>query len=308
MLTESLRFHCTFTSDAGLPAYKGSALRGAFGHALKKVGCALHRQKCEDCILAASCCYCLVFESKKLNRNTAGYKIRLSARPHPYVLEPPMDRRHEYLAGESFSFTLHLFGPALRYRPQIFYAVTLMGKTGLGKGRHGKFNLDKVTAGDVVLYDATTNTLSMERVEQSLAWTQEPHLCNRLRVDLLTPLRIKRNNCFQRKIPFGTLIRSVMRRISSLETAYGEGEPDLDYRGLAAMADGVDTVEDQTEWQEIIRYSNRQGNTMKIGGVLGSLVFEGDLEAFLPLLRYCEVVHLGKQTTFGLGLIRVSES
>jgi CRISPR/Cas system endoribonuclease Cas6 (RAMP superfamily) len=45
---------------------------------------------------------------------------------------------------------------------------------------------------------------------------------------------------------------------------------------------------------------------MQLGGITGRMVYLGDnLATFLPLLRYCEKTHLGKQTTFGLGHIRV---
>ena len=307
MLAETLTFHCTFVDKVTLPPYKGSTLRGAFGHALKKVSCALRKRNCERCILAASCCYPLVFESEKLDRNTAGYKVRLSSKPHPYVLEPPLDEQREYTAGDSFSFTLHLFGPALRYRPQIFYAVTLMGEIGLGKKHLGRFTLNKITAEDILLYDEATKTLSLEDAAWQLTLKPEIEGCSMLRVDFLTPFRIKRDNRFQRKISFGTLARAAMRRVSSLENAYGEGEPEVDYRRLAALSDEIDIIEDETRWQEVTRYSNRQKRTMKMGGVQGAMVFSGELSPFLPFLRYCEIVHLGKQTAFGLGLIQVSQ-
>ena len=42
-----------------------------------------------------------------------------------------------------------------------------------------------------------------------------------------------------------------------------------------------------------------------MGGVGGSIEFEGGLAPCLPLLRVAEVVHLGKETSFGLGKVRV---
>ncbi|MBI5601970.1 MAG: hypothetical protein HY879_01300, partial [Deltaproteobacteria bacterium] len=38
-----------------LPAYKGSTLRGGFGHAFKRVVCALRNQDCPDCLLKEKC-------------------------------------------------------------------------------------------------------------------------------------------------------------------------------------------------------------------------------------------------------------
>ncbi len=45
---------------------------------------------------------------------------------------------------------------------------------------------------------------------------------------------------------------------------------------------------------------------MKFGGIVGKAIYKGDLTPFYPLLKYCEEVHLGKQTAFGLGKIAVT--
>jgi len=46
---------------------------------------------------------------------------------------------------------------------------------------------------------------------------------------------------------------------------------------------------------------------MFMGGMIGSVSYEGQLAEYLPLLRFCEQVHIGKNTSFGLGKIRISE-
>ena len=40
---------------------------------------------------------------------------------------------------------------------------------------------------------------------------------------------------------------------------------------------------------------------MLMGGMIGAVTYTGDVTEFLPLIRFCEKVHIGKQTTFGLG-------
>lgn len=40
-------------------------------------------------------------------------------------------------------------------------------------------------------------------------------------------------------------------------------------------------------------------------GLGGTLTLEGELGPYLPLLYAAEKTHLGKQTTFGLGRVRV---
>ena len=43
---------------------------------------------------------------------------------------------------------------------------------------------------------------------------------------------------------------------------------------------------------------------MLMGGMVGSVTYENVSDEFLSLLRFCEEVHLGKQTAFGLGSIK----
>jgi len=46
---------------------------------------------------------------------------------------------------------------------------------------------------------------------------------------------------------------------------------------------------------------------MLMGGVTGEITYRGRLNEFIPLINYCETVHVGKATTFGLGKIVMSE-
>ncbi len=46
-----------------LPAYAGSAWRGAFGHALKRLVCVTREPRCPDCLLYRSCTYPCLFET-----------------------------------------------------------------------------------------------------------------------------------------------------------------------------------------------------------------------------------------------------
>ncbi|MEW6667561.1 MAG: CRISPR system precrRNA processing endoribonuclease RAMP protein Cas6 [Thermodesulfobacteriota bacterium] len=40
-----------------------------------------------------------------------------------------------------------------------------------------------------------------------------------------------------------------------------------------------------------------------MGGIVGTVAYEGALAEYLPLIDFCAKVHLGKQTSFGLGKI-----
>jgi len=59
-----LRFALESQDDAWLPPYKGSLLRGAFGHALRRAVCSMGpRQPCETCSLNRACVYTRLFEA-----------------------------------------------------------------------------------------------------------------------------------------------------------------------------------------------------------------------------------------------------
>jgi hypothetical protein len=45
-----------------LTARKGSVLRGAIGASLRRVTCALRRERCETCLLKGRCVYSIFFE------------------------------------------------------------------------------------------------------------------------------------------------------------------------------------------------------------------------------------------------------
>ena len=87
--------------------------------------------------------------------------------------------------------------------------------------------------------------------------------------------------------------------------AYGGGEPDLDYRGLVKRAEAVPIASTNLSWYDWERYSFRKDEKMLMGGMIGSIVYDRVPGEYFPLLEFCEQVHLGKQTAFGLGKIRV---
>jgi CRISPR/Cas system endoribonuclease Cas6 (RAMP superfamily) len=45
---------------------------------------------------------------------------------------------------------------------------------------------------------------------------------------------------------------------------------------------------------------------MKFGGLIGSITYEGKFDKFLPLLKLGEFIHIGKNTTFGLGKYKIN--
>jgi CRISPR/Cas system endoribonuclease Cas6 (RAMP superfamily) len=307
MLYGKYTFHLILESEALLPPFKGSTFRGIFGMALKKVVCALKRQECTDCLLRDRCIYTTVFEIP----SGPGSEGQPSP-PHPFILEPTLSRQTHFQPGDDFEFSLILMGRSNDHLPYFVYAIEQMGRIGIGKqisGKRSQFLLKQISAGSRVIYDSSEKKLikaDLEHLSLDTSITEADHRpISRISLELLTPLRLKSENRLQADLPFHVLIRAALRRVAQVNNHFGGGEPDLDYRGLVARAEKIETENSTLRWFDWQRYSNRQEQSMFMGGMVGEITYQGELTEFLPLLQYCEKVHLGKATTFGLGQIKV---
>lgn len=299
------QFKCTLQKDAQLPPYKGSTFRGAFGTALKKVSCTVRHGECTNCLLAERCLYARTFENIKKKNQPAG---RIAQPPRPYIIQPPLENKCHYTKGDSFDFNLILFGETNEYLPYFIYAFEAMGKAGLGKkinGQRATYILDSVELQGQPIYSSSDQQLVTGEHGLDLQLTKPSAVFEEgdLLLTLKTPLRLKFDNHFQAKLPFSLLVRAMLRRISSLFETYGEGEPQLDYRGLVEQANKIEIIQDDLHWFDWQRYSNRQEAKMLMGGMIGSITYQGEIGEYLPLLELCRELHLGKQTVFGLGQI-----
>lgn len=302
---QHLTFHCRWTSEARLPDYLGSTLRGAFGWALKRCSCMLKRQQCPTCVLNATCAYAVLFATELYEEKQQGRAV--NARPHPLVFRPNNHGAVIGQAEESWDFSLLVIGRASEFLPHVVFSVKTMGEAGIGVGaKHGlgRFSVDQVTADTTTIFDNASGRMGETTEVRSLALGPAKDGVRQLRVHLRTPLRLKQENKLQTELPFHVLIRTALRRMSALEIAYGQeglGEPALDYRGLVRRAEDIRLKESTLRWRELQRFSNRQRQKVSLSGLMGAALYEGELAEFVPLLDYASQVHVGKQTLFGLG-------
>jgi hypothetical protein len=300
-------FTCRFEKQAILPDFKGSTFHGVFGRALKNVVCALKQQTCDKCPLQNRCLYVRVFETQLIRKPEE--QARYSDIPHPYVIEPPENAENSFEKDGEISCGLTLFGEFTRDLPYFIYAFDLMGKTGLGRrvgGSRGKFCLAEVRNGHKTIYKDKEKTIRQAGATRELTLTPatgDP--IEKIAIMLETPLRVKHGQKLARDLPFHVLARAMIRRMTCLMAAYGDGEPDWDYPGLVKKAEAVKTAGSDLRWHDIERYSFRQKQRTPIGGLIGRVVYEQVPTEFLTLLQFCEKAHVGKNTTFGLGKISV---
>ncbi|MDP2798747.1 MAG: CRISPR-associated protein Cas6, partial [Deltaproteobacteria bacterium] len=137
------------------------------------------------------------------------------------------------MPGETFDFKLLLFGRAVEYIPYCVYAFDQMGQSGIGKcvnGRRAGFVLKEVRLGPggETIYSSQDQRLQRVNFSSELTLPEPPAAdIRRITVHLETPLRVKQENHLTADLPFHVLIRAALRRVSSLFTHYGSGEPDL---------------------------------------------------------------------------------
>ena len=124
---------------------------------------------------------------------------------------------------------------------------------------------------------------------------------NTITLNLITPLRIILNGNLLVNLKFHHLIRSLLRRVSTLSYFHCEVKLNIDFKGMINRAENAEKVVDELKWFDWERYSRRQDTKMKLGGLIGRVSFKGDFEEFLPLLKLGELLHAGKGTAFGLG-------
>lgn len=305
-------FNCRWQTEAEIPFFWGSVLRGALGRELRRVSCVLRTKSCSNCPIFNGCAYGYIFESDIIKELPGRGPV--NARPHPFIFEPPFPPPKSTRKDDSFVFSITLIGKADEYLPHVAYSLIKAGEFGIGKGLKsglGRFRLETICTSDgQMLFDWRDGELKRASKSRQLSLSENREVgADKMQIEVryLTPFRVKANGKYSRNVPFHILIRSALRRISSLEAAYYGQEPKLDYKGLVERAQHVKTVKEELKWLDLPRFSYRQRRWMTIGGPVGTVVYEGELAEFLPILYYVQEVNAGKQTSFGLGRIEIKK-
>lgn len=250
--------------------------------------------------------------------------------PHPFVLEPPLTAKPEYLPGDRLSFNLVLIGKGIEYLPYFILAFEELGRRGIGEKR-GKFQLLKVedtlsSSDGEPVYNGTTKLLSQNfRIMTFADVIHEARLLNRekLTLSFITPTRVRKKQFSETdqtssespkkresrlvgtELDFSTFIRSLLRRLCLLAEVHCGEKWSLDFPGLLQKAQGVKTSHRDLSWYDWGRYSRHQKAYLKMGGFVGTITFEGDLQEFLPFIKLGEYLHIGNGTAYGLGKYQI---
>ncbi|MBE0449044.1 MAG: CRISPR system precrRNA processing endoribonuclease RAMP protein Cas6 [Actinobacteria bacterium] len=296
-----------------LPRFKGSMLRGGFGHAFKRICCASREKNCDGCLIRQSCPYAYVFETappEGAEHMSAHHKI-----PHPYIFEPPLDDKTEYGIGGLLDFHLILIGKGIDYLPYFIFAVRELGETGITVRRH-KFELisihviDCLTDEETLVYSASDNIVHAQKVSLTglaLIDEVEEYNSHQLTLNFLTPTRIKYQGsyCFN-EVPMAAIIQNLTLRLNALSYFHGSGIWDDNLKKLKELALDITVIKSYIKKRDVLRYSNRQGKKDSLSGIIGKVSYEGNLELLLPVLFLGQFIHVGSDVVFGCGKYEIS--
>lgn len=299
------RLHFRAVDRARLPDYAGSAWRGAFGHALKRLVCVTRERHCPDCLLYRSCAYPYLFETPAdPNDELLG---KASAAPHPFVLLPGAATQGALEPDTALPLDLTLIGHGNRQLPYVIHALDQAARHGIGSDR-GALRLESVaqcTGPD----DWTSIYRPGERLApQPVTAPALPPCPASLRIELLTPLRLRHqgHNVTPETLTFGVLFSQLLRRISLLTRFHTDTALATDFAELVRQARTIPLQNPQLRWHDWTRYSSRQQTTMQLGGLLGRFALDGAaLAPFWPYLWLGQWTHAGKGTSMGLGGYRI---
>lgn len=263
-----------------LPLFLGSTLHGIMGWTLKKY---------------SPESYSYLFENKRMG----GGKQDIV---NPYFIEPPRSKTH-FEKGELLSFSFVLVGNALHYAEAVIDALHQSENFGLGAQRT-PFVLKDILQGaqfGYVYNEARLNKFALlpENIN-TVSGHEHATWCS---IHLLTPLRIRRNGKLVEDITFPTIIRNITKRIEMLTERYGGYINTELANSSCELALSVNRTVSALHLSQMHRFSNRKNESMDWSGMLGALQFEGDLSPFIPWIKAAQVLHIGRNSTFGCGKI-----
>lgn len=283
-----------------------STLRGGIGYILKKMLChQTFQTQCKTCEFFNECDYPLLYEKMddlKIGDTFIGYS-------RPFVISTGLYHKKPLSKDETYSFNIRIFGKHVAYVSYMISSIIELGTIGLGNSQQfsvvsifskNELGLKKTIYHEEKGFISEPNILTAEKIRQVIT----PYLDEkRTEIRFLTPVKIKWNGEFQSQIPFPILIQNIMRRAQSILAHHQDiiiSKKELEeYIEKAGM--NVAVRSSSLTWFDNQRYSGRQKQIVKLSGLVGDIVYEGNLTPYLDLIYLGTFLHMGKQSAFGLG-------
>ena len=320
------------TTQLILDDHCGSALRGAFFHALWERFCVNHE--------APTCVVCPLMEGCPVASLVAPLREESahgSDIARPYLIFPTYrgdqkDERIEriYEPGAALTFELRLIGTSAKLIPYVIRALQEMEQVGMGhpvmslKGRRGRFLIREVRAyhpytgneqllwqRGSVLSPCPSLSITHEDIMNRVLQLEPDQIC----IHFTSPTRLVQAKQFLQYPNFHVLMLRLADRFEQLLQRYGQTSNDMHssvggrewYLQIGRWSKEVQLVHDETQWVDVFSYSTRQKRRMPVSGFLGRASFEGNIAPLRELLSWGEIIGVGKSITKGAGHYQVEK-
>ena len=289
-----LKISIIFPEDAILPANKVSALRGGMGEMILRSNCIKDR-KCEECYFERDCIVRRTVYTQMEKKpdfmqgnDSVGYLIECE------------NYQEEFAAGEGMYFYLILFGKNLVYFSQYLQAFYQLGNWGIGK-YNSRFmiqdiytsrNLPLVMGNEVKMDNYQYETIAQyvgRRMKQI-----EKYGCKD-KVKFLTPFSVKYHGEYIQQFQTEAIFQSIFRRLTMLNYFVGH------YEEVPVMKEYPEIISQNCWKTSVGRYSSTHNSKIILTGLKGELQFESVPEEYYPYLLAGELIHIGKNSSFGFG-------
>jgi hypothetical protein len=287
-------------TDLEFPEFKGGFFRSGFGKFLREQSCSTAEPACENCPKLESCAYSRVFETP-----CAGCDARLLRKypnaPHPFTLGPPLSPESFLAAGSVFSLRLTLLRDAVEFLPDILRAFHSLGRSGDYGGAYALHRVESCVDGQTAWSAETPGDW-----RQPPTWEPpEDRHSTRMVIRILTPLRLRVQGRYAENPGFVPVAQALLRRIQFLRAFHGCEDAGW-LSPLYAGADRAILERSDLRVSGSDRWSARQERRIPMEGVVGSMTVAGELDGLAPYFEAGQWLHIGSQTTAGLGMIAVS--
>lgn len=306
-----LHFVLEMLEDTKLPLQKASMLRGGMGEMLLQ-SCCISNRDCEECSFESECIVRRIMYSKMEIQPafmSAGDSVG-------YVIECD-NYMTDFKKGDRFEFRILLIGKTIVYFSQILEAFYRLGLSGIGK-ENARFRVAEVlnsrkepilfkdniqmgrlkveTVGEYIIY--RLRTLAPEG-EGKAADGISPGMYN-VDVSFRSPLAIKHRGEMMEEFDTEAIMKSLQRRLYILCCFEGiEASPEF-------CSDSLPELEViSCRRVDVPRYSFHKSEKMILRGNEGEAKFRNVSRNFLELLIAGELLHIGKNTSFGFGKYRL---
>jgi CRISPR-associated endoribonuclease Cas6 len=302
-----LEIQLTALERIHLPAFPGSKLEGAFGRALKTLSCTrTDLEICQPCPLRSICPYGNLY-APSLPESMNVKSLEHPPRPLVFGFGTGGERTLE--PGAHFNFTLGVIGRAMQHTPYIIASLQAMGHDGIGRTR-GRFVIDSVNS--INPYTAERQNISnrndpIVKFENTIPLnsSNQPSIGNTIKLEFSSFVHLQNGGSMATDLHFPVLIRALQRRTSNLEQLYGAGTSfGADFSHLVQLARDVKTLQQDLRPAHQLR-KGVGGGKVNMHGLIGSVTYAGNLEPFTGLLRFGELLGVGKWAHFGAGQYRI---